>query len=220
MKIHREGLTIILSVILLSGIAVLFNVCCFFDSCPILFHSINIAIFLILVLVIQFFRVPKRQKSFDVNEVSCPADGKIVVIEETEETEYFKDRRIQVSIFMSPFNMHANFYPISGKIRYQKYHPGKFLVAWNPKSSIENERTSMVIENEHGHQILIRQVAGALARRICYYDEEGTAVLQGSELGFIKFGSRVDLFLPLDTKIDVQIGDKVKAILTRIGNLN
>jgi len=220
MKIHREGLTIILSVILFSGIAVLFNVCCFFDSCPILFHSVNIAIFLILVLVIQFFRVPKRQKSFDVNEVSCPADGKIVVIEETEETEYFKDRRIQVSIFMSPFNMHANFYPISGKIRYQKYHPGKFLVAWNPKSSIENERTSMVIENEHGHQILIRQVAGALARRICYYDEEGTAVLQGSELGFIKFGSRVDLFLPLDTKIDVQIGDKVKAILTRIGNLN
>jgi phosphatidylserine decarboxylase len=220
MKIHREGLTIILSVMLLSGIAVLFNVCCFFDSCPILFHSINIAIFLILVLVIQFFRVPKRQKSFDVNEVCSPADGEIVVIEETEETEYFKDKRIQVSIFMSPLNVHANFYPISGKIVYQKYHPGKFLVAWNPKSSLENERTSMVIEDEHGNQLLIRQVAGALARRICYYGEEGTAVLQGSELGFIKFGSRVDLFLPLDTKIDVQIGDKVKAILTRIGHLN
>lgn len=220
MKLHREGLIIILSVILFSGIAVLLNACFFFDSCPILFYSINIALFLILLLVIQFFRVPKRQKSFDVNEVCCPADGKIVAIEETEETEYFKDKRIQVSIFMSPLNVHANFYPISGKIVYQKYHSGKFLVAWHPKSSIENERTSIVIENEHGNQILIRQIAGALARRICYYCEEGTDVIQGSELGFIKFGSRVDLFLPLDTKIDVQIGDKVKAILTRIGNLN
>ena len=147
MKLHREGVTIILSVILFTGIAVLFNAYFFFDSCPILFHSIDFSLFLILVLVIQFFRVPKRQKSFDVNEVCSPADGEIVVIEEAEETEYFKDKRIQVSIFMSPLNVHANFYPISGKIVYQKYHPGKFLVAWNPKSSLENERTSIVIPN-------------------------------------------------------------------------
>ena len=142
------------------------------------------------------------------------------MIEETEETEYFNDRRIQVSIFMSPLNVHANYYPISGKLIYQKYHPGKFLVAWHPKSSTENERTTMVVKDDSGKEILIRQIAGAVARRICYYGEEGSAVEKGKDLGFIKFGSRVDLFLPLDSNVDVKIGDKVQSKLTKIGSLN
>ena len=170
-------------------------------------------------MIIQFFRIPTRKKNYTENEIVCPADGKIVVIEETEETEYFKDRRIQVSIFMSPLNVHANYYPISGKIEYQKYHPGKFLVAWHPKSSTENERTTMVVKDKKGREVLIRQIAGAVARRICYYGEQGSSVAKGEELGFIKFGSRVDVFLPLGSEIDVQIGDAVSSKLTSIGNL-
>ena len=139
----------------------------------------------------------------------CPADGKVVVIEETEETEYFHDRRLQVSIFMSPTNVHVNRNPISGIVSYFKYHPGKFLVAWHPKSSTENERTTVVVKKANGVEVLFRQIAGALARRIVWYVKEEQTVTQGDEFGFIKFGSRVDLFLPIGTKVNVQIGDKV-----------
>ena len=150
----------------------------------------------------------------------CPADGKVVVIEEVEETEYFKDKRIQLSIFMSPLNVHANYFPISGRVCYSKYHPGLFLVAWHPKSSTDNERSTFVVEDDHGTKILFRQIAGALARRICYYAQTGDKVTQGEEFGFIKFGSRVDIFLPLGTKIDVKLEDKVKAKLTKLATLN
>jgi phosphatidylserine decarboxylase len=149
----------------------------------------------------------------------CPADGKVVVIEEVEENEYFKDRRIQISIFMSPLNVHANFNPISGIVKYVKYHKGLFLVAWHPKSSTDNERSTMVIQHSNGKEVLFRQVAGAVARRICYYIQPNQEVKTGEEFGFIKFGSRIDLFLPLDSKINVKIGDVVQAKLTKIGEL-
>ena len=153
-------------------------------------------------------------------DVMCPADGKVVVIEEVEETEYFKDRRIQVSIFMSPLNVHVNYNPISGLIKYVKYHPGLFLVAWHPKSSTDNERTTIVIEHASGKEILFRQIAGAVARRICYYVQVGQKVRTGEEFGFIKFGSRIDVFLPLNCKINVKIGDTVQAKLTKLAELD
>jgi phosphatidylserine decarboxylase len=171
-------------------------------------------------LIIQFFRIPNRTCAGQLQDIICPADGKVVVIEEVEETEYFKDKRIQVSIFMSPLNVHANYYPISGEVSYTKYHPGLFLVAWHPKSSTDNERSTCVVKHSSGTEILFRQIAGALARRICYYAQTGDKTQQGAEFGFIKFGSRVDLFLPLGTKIDVQLGQKVKAKLTKLGTLN
>ena len=145
--------------------------------------------------------------------------GKVVVIEEVEETEYFKDKRIQVSIFMSPLNVHANYYPIAGEVSYTKYHSGLFLVAWHPKSSTDNERSTCVVKHASGTEILFRQIAGALARRICYYSQIGDKATQGEEFGFIKFGSRVDLFLPIGTKIDVVLGQKVQAKLTKLGTL-
>ncbi len=172
-----------------------------------------------LVLVIQFFRIPRRQFSFSEGQVLCPADGKVVVIEEVEETEYFKDKRIQISIFMSPLNVHANFNPISGEIVYAKYHPGKFLVAWHPKSSTDNERTTIVTKSKSGNSVLFRQVAGALARRICYYVKEGQQVEGGTEFGFIKFGSRIDVFLPLHAKIHVHLNDKVTGQLTKLADI-
>ena len=157
------------------------------------------------ILILQFFRNPKRVMSVDSNQVIAPADGKIVVLEETVEHEFFKDKRIQVSIFMSPFNVHVNRYPISGEVKFTKYHPGKFLVAWHPKSSIENERTTIVIESEKTGPILLRQIAGAVAKRIVLYAKKGEKCSQGHDMGFIKFGSRVDLFLPLDAKINIKI---------------
>ena len=170
-------------------------------------------------LVVQFFRIPKRECKFEENDIICPADGKVVVIEEVEENEYFNDRRIQISIFMSPLNVHQNLNPISGIIKYVKYHPGLFLVAWHPKSSTDNERTTVVTEHKSGQEVLFRQIAGAVARRICYYVRPDQQVTTGEEFGFIKFGSRVDLLLPLDAKIDVKIGDKVQGKITKIGEL-
>jgi phosphatidylserine decarboxylase len=167
-------------------------------------------------VIVQFFRSPKIKISKNEAQVLSPADGKVVVIEETTETEYFKDKRIQVSIFMSPTNVHINRNPIGGIVRYFKYHPGKYLMAWNPKSSTENERTTVVIEGRNGVELLFRQIAGALARRIVWYVEEGKQVEQGDEFGFIKFGSRVDVFFPLGTKINVNLGDKVKGGITVI----
>jgi len=175
-------------------------------------HKTYIQIFLIiqLIIVLQFFRNPKRITNFVDKNIVSPVDGKVVVIEEVFEPEYFKEKRIQVSIFMSPINVHVTRYPIGGQVIYSKYHPGKYLVAWHPKSSTDNERTSIVIKNENCGEILYRQIAGALAKRIVNYAKESSYVNQGDDAGFIKFGSRVDLFLPLDTKINVSLNQKVK----------
>ncbi len=163
-----------------------------------------------LILILQFFRNPKRKTILNNNHVLSPVDGKVVVIEEVFEKEYFKDKRLQVSVFMSPLNVHVTRYPIGGKVAFSKYHPGKYLVAWHPKSSEENERTTVVVENDIYGKVLYRQIAGALAKRIVNYAKENDNAVQGADSGFIKFGSRVDLFLPLDTKIQVQLNQKVK----------
>ncbi len=168
----------------------------------------------VMIVVLQFFRSPSRNWTINEGQLICPADGKVVVIEETEETEYFKDKRIQVSIFMSPINVHINRYPLSGVVKYAKYHAGKYLVAWHPKSSTENERTTVVVEHKNGKQILFRQIAGALARRIVMYSKEGDIASQTDQFGFIKFGSRVDIFLPLGTKVNVKLEEVVKGGVT------
>lgn len=217
MKLHREGYGIMLGTfVLISGLSVL-NYWGFtkHELLPI-FILAELVLITFLVLVVQFFRIPSRVCTFGENDIVCPADGKIVVIEETQEKEYFKDKRIQISIFMSPLNVHANYFPISGITKYAKYHPGLFLVAWHPKSSTENERTTFVVEHKNGTEILFRQIAGAVARRICYYAEVGKEAKQAEEFGFIKFGSRIDVFLPLDAQIDVKVGDVVKSKLTRL----
>jgi phosphatidylserine decarboxylase len=221
MTLHREGYLIMaVGLIILSTIQVgnyfLFTM----TGWTWLFLLLSLGALVMAYLIIQFFRVPSRVFSFTDNDILCPADGKVVVIEEVTESEYFKDRRIQVSIFMSPMNVHVNYNPISGLIKYVKYHPGLFLVAWHPKSSTDNERTTMVIEHSSGKEVLFRQIAGAVARRICYYVQPGQTVKTGDEFGFIKFGSRVDVLLPLDCKINVKIGDTVKAKLTKLGELN
>lgn len=171
------------------------------------------------LLILQFFRSPVFVVSEDEKAVYAPADGKVVVIEKTREEEFLKDERIQVSIFMSPVNVHVNRSPVRGKVTFFKYHPGKYLVAWHPKSSTENERTTVAMETANGTQILFRQIAGALARRIKWYIKEGDELLQGQEFGFIKFGSRVDVFLPLDAKVEVRINDKTRGGRTVIARL-
>jgi phosphatidylserine decarboxylase len=170
--------------------------------------TIQVLILLFLVIILQFFRNPKRELIVNNNVIIAPVDGKVVVIEEVFESEYFKDKRLQVSIFMSPINVHVTRYAASGRINFSKYHPGKFLVAWHPKASEENERTTVVIDNPVFGEILYRQIAGALARRIVNYAKEGDQVVQGEDAGFIKFGSRVDLFFPLGTKINVALNQK------------
>jgi phosphatidylserine decarboxylase len=213
--IHKEG-RLLLSVMLL--VMVVSNTVLYFfnESFPWIFFILTTLLFLI---VLQFFRNPTRTIPIANDKlVYAPADGKVVVIEETEEPEYFKDKRIQVSIFMSPINVHVNRNPISGKVIFNKYHEGKYLVAWHPKASTENERTTVVIEN-NGKQILLRQIAGALAKRIINYLKEGEQVVQGTDMGFIKFGSRVDIFLPLGTKINVSIDQKVLGNKTVIAEI-
>ena len=186
---------------------------------PNLLLSATVLSVLVFLLVLQFFRSPKREILLpDNNIIYAPADGKIVAIEEVEENEYFDDKRIQISIFMSPTNVHVNRNPIGGTVNYFKYHPGKYLVAWHPKSSTENERTTVVIGNGEV-EILLRQIAGAVAKRIVNYVEEGEKVIQGKELGFIKFGSRVDLFLPLNAQIEVDLNQKVKGNRTIIAKV-
>ncbi|MHB0756776.1 phosphatidylserine decarboxylase family protein [Polaribacter sp. M15] len=172
--------------------------------------TIQILAIAFLIIVLQFFRNPKRVTTLSDHTIIAPVDGKVVVIEEVEEPEYFKDKRIQVSIFMSPINVHVTRYAMSGIIKYSKYHPGKYLVAWHPKASTENERTTVVIQNNSVGEILYRQIAGALAKRIVNYAKVGDTVVQGTDAGFIKFGSRVDVYLPLGTNIKVNLGDKVK----------
>ncbi len=209
MKFHKEGIptlivTIIFSVIIISIAQLLFSPYAIAH-----WFSYLLSGFL-LIVVIQFFRHPTRTHTISDNEIIAPADGKVVVIEETEETEYFKNKRIQVSIFMSPTNVHVNRYPIGGDVVHAKYFEGKFLVASLPKASTENERTSIVVKHAaNGKSVLFRQVAGALARRIVMYSKVGDKATQCGEMGFIKFGSRVDLFLPLDVKMKVKIGDVV-----------
>lgn len=204
---HKEGQKIILTTFF-SICAVVF-LAQYYVHIPWLRMALQIGSLLILVLILQFFRNPKRVVKLDFDEILAPVDGKVVVIEEVEETEYFKDRRRQVSIFMSPINVHVTRYPASGTIKYSKYHPGKYLVAWHPKSSTDNERTTVVINTPKFGEILYRQIAGAMARRIVNYAEEGESVQQGEDAGFIKFGSRVDLFLPLDCAIAVKLDQVV-----------
>lgn len=215
-KIHKEGYDTILTVIIFLTI---FNVLLYYlFSDSVITVAISILSIISLGFVISFFRSPKREMLEDDDLIICPADGKVVVIEETVEREYFQDKRIQVSVFMSPSNVHINRNPISGIVRYFKYHPGKYLVAWHPKSSTDNESTSIVVENEN-FAIMMRQIAGKVARRIVSYVKVGNHVKQGDEFGFIKFGSRVDLYLPLETKIDVSLEQKVKGGITVIGRL-
>ena len=215
MRFHKEGRTIITGTLI--GIVAL-NLLMMWVAPQFIGISLAVSI-IVLILVLQFFRNPVREIVVsDNNVIYAPADGKIVVIEEAEENEYFKDKRLQVSIFMSPTNVHVNRNPVSGTINYFKYHPGKYLVAWHPKSSTENERTTTVIDNGNV-EILLRQIAGALAKRIVNYVEKGDKVTQGADMGFIKFGSRVDLFLPLGTKVKVEMGQKVRGNLTVIAEL-
>ncbi len=218
MTLHKEGTASIFLAILFG---VIVNFCTYY-FCPNTTWLQVFGIFLsafILIIILQFFRKPIFDIKKDDSILLAPADGKVVVIEEVEEPEFFKDKRIQVSIFMSPFNVHINRNPVSGTVKYAKYHPGLYLVAWHPKSSTENERTTVVYEKANGTQLLMRQIAGALARRIVYYVKEGDQVVQGDEMGFIKFGSRVDLFLPIGTKINVKLNDVVKGGISNIANI-
>ncbi|MGB5668646.1 MAG: phosphatidylserine decarboxylase family protein [Maribacter sp.] len=211
---HKEGQRIILTAFLIIGTIVLISQ--YYLHNDWLRWAIQISSILILVLILQFFRNPKRGAKNIFDEILAPVDGKVVVIEEVLETEYFNDKRIQVSIFMSPFNVHVTRYPISGSVKYSKYHPGKYLVAWHPKSSTDNERTTVVINTPKFGEILYRQIAGAVARRIVNYAEVGESVRQGEDAGFIKFGSRVDLLLPLNCGIAVKLNQKVVGAKTCI----
>jgi len=218
MSIHREGYTTIFIAFLFVAVVLLtFN---HIFPGQTWFHAGLYAVGLwFFIMIIRFFRYPKRDLNGGENIISCPADGTIVVIEKTFEPEYFKDERIQVSIFMSARNVHINWFPVSGMIKYFYYHPGLHMVAFNPKASLENERATTVIQTPGGKEILVRQIAGAVARRIVTYPKVGTPEEQGDELGFIKFGSRVDLLLPLDTKLDVFINQLVVGKQTIIGHL-
>ncbi|MBX5439776.1 MAG: phosphatidylserine decarboxylase family protein [Thermoflavifilum sp.] len=217
MHIHREGYrTIALSAIVLIVLDALiyYFLHQHFPSVWGLWLVLSIVLFLFIV---AFFRVPHRRKVIDENAILSAADGHVVAIEEVEETEYFQDRRVQVSVFMSPLNVHLNCYPISGEIIYSSYHPGKYLVAWHPKSSTLNERHTVVIRSSHG-DVMVKQIAGAMARRIVNYAQNGKQVIQGEELGFIKFGSRVDLLLPPGVQIKVRLQQPVKAGISRIAS--
>ncbi|MFC4096285.1 phosphatidylserine decarboxylase family protein [Euzebyella saccharophila] len=211
---HREGQKIILITFFIVCAIILVSQ--FYIDLPWLRWILQIAAIIFLILILQFFRNPTRRANKTFDEILAPVDGKVVVIEEVEETEYFKDKRRQVSIFMSPTNVHVTRYPASGSVKFSKYHPGKYLVAWHPKSSTENERTTVVIRTPKFGDILYRQIAGALARRIVNYAEEGESVQQGEDAGFIKFGSRVDLFLPLDCAVTVKLNQKVVGAKTCI----
>jgi len=218
MKFHKEGYASLLLVLIFSA-CIIFIAHYFFPEYAIAaWFAYALSVFL-LVTIIQFFRHPSREHTLGENLIIAPADGKVVVIEETVEQEYFKDKRLQVSIFMSPINVHVNRFPIGGVVSFFRYHPGKFLAAWEPKSSTDNERTTIVVKHKNGTEILFRQIAGALARRIVWYCKEGDVAEQCQEMGFIKFGSRVDLFFPIGTKLNVKIGDAVRGSQTVIGEL-
>lgn len=216
MTFHREGVATLLVVLAFDAVVVGLA----YAFLPVWLAAVlYVGAAVLLGLVLNFFRLPKRAVgASDPGDVLCPSDGKVVVIEEVEEAEYFQDRRIQVSIFMSPLNVHAQWAPVAGKVLEARYHPGKYLVAWHPKSSTENERTTHVIESPHG-PVLFRQIAGAVARRICWYMQPGQEVTQGEEVGFIKFGSRIDVFLPLDADIRVELDQMVTGRETLLARL-
>ncbi|MBX3165677.1 MAG: phosphatidylserine decarboxylase family protein [Bacteroidetes bacterium] len=218
MKFHKEGRASLLLVLVFSAM-ITFIAHYFFPEYTIAHWFAYILSAFLIITILQFFRNPARKFTQGENLIIAPADGKVVVIEETTEQEYFKDKRLQVSIFMSPINVHVNRYPIGGVVSFFKYHEGKFLAAWEPKSSTDNERTTIVVKHQKGTEILFRQIAGALARRIVWYCKEGDKAEQCAEMGFIKFGSRVDLFLPLGTKLNVKIGDVVKGSQSVIGEI-
>jgi phosphatidylserine decarboxylase len=214
---HKEGHKIIIISTILLGFSVVFieN----FVSLNWLNKMLSLVLLAIYIIILQFFRNPKRNTKINDHHIIAPVDGKVVVIEEVYEKEYFKDQRLQISIFMSPLNVHVTRYATSGIIKFSKYHAGKYLVAWHPKASEENERTTVVIENKNIGEILYRQIAGALAKRIVNYAKVTETVIQGEDAGFIKFGSRVDLFLPLNTKVNVKLNDSVKGGEKVIGTL-
>ena len=213
---HKEGQTIIfVSIIIVGSLFLVMD----FIGIPWLVKTLQIGLLIVFILILQFFRNPKRNTQIDDAHVVSPVDGKVVVIEEVQESEYFKDKRLQVSVFMSPTNVHVTRYPIGGKVLFSKYHPGKYLVAWHPKSSEKNERTTVVVENSKFGKVLYRQIAGFLARRIVNYAKKDQNVVQGNDAGFIKFGSRVDLFLPLGTKLDIKLNQKVRGGETVIAKL-
>ncbi|MAP79726.1 MAG: phosphatidylserine decarboxylase family protein [Aequorivita sp.] len=211
---HKEGFKIIfIALVIVIGLSLLANV---FVENPTIRGGIIISLIILLLLILQFFRNPKRNFLMNPDQVLSSVDGKVVVIEEVFEKEYFNDKRLQVSVFMSPINVHVTRYPVGGKVVYSKYHPGKYLVAWHPKSSEENERTTVVVKNNAFGDVLFRQIAGAMAKRIVNYAKVGQEVEQTADSGFIKFGSRVDIFLPLDTNIKVALNQKVKGGITVI----
>ena len=218
MTIHKEGYASIAIATLVVGLINTASIWLFSASYPVIAALIFIATFVVWFIVVYFFRVPNRQLTVDGGKIICPADGKVVVMEEITDVEYFKDRRIQVSIFMSPLNVHLNRNAVSGDVVYSHHHKGKFLAAWNPKSSTENERHSVVYK-VNGKEILVKQIAGALAKRIVNYLKAGMVVKQGDEMGFIKFGSRVDVLLPVGSKIHVQLNQMVQGGVTVLADL-
>lgn len=215
MKFHAQGYPSLI-VVLIFSIVVNFISHYFFNDYAIVKWLGYLVSFFLIIVILQFFRSPSRIFIMRDGEIISPADGKVVVIEEVMETEYFNEKRLQVSVFMSPINVHLNRYPISGILKYFKYHPGKYLVAWHPKASTENERTTIVVEDNKGRAVLFRQIAGALAKRIVFFGKENTDVKQTDECGFIKFGSRVDLLLPLDVELNVKLNDTVKGGISTI----
>ena len=218
MKFHKEGYVSLVLVLVFSAI-IIFIAHHFFPTFAVAHWFAYVLSAFLTIVIVQFFRHPTRQHTKGDNLIIAPADGKVVVIEETTENEYFKDKRFQVSIFMSPINVHVNRYPSAGVVSFFKYHPGKFLAAWEPKSSTDNERTTIVVKHANGTEILFRQIAGALARRIVWYCKQGDVAEQCGEMGFIKFGSRVDLFFPIGTKLNVKIGDVVRGSQSVIGEI-
>ena len=218
MRFHKEGYASLFLVLVFSVI-IIFIAHYFFPNFKIAHWFAYLLSSILTITIVQFFRNPIRKYTLGENLIICPADGKVVVIEETNEGEYFKDKRLQVSIFMSPTNVHINRFPISGIISFFKYHSGKFLVAYDPKSSTDNERTTIVVKHKNGTEILFRQIAGALARRIVWYCKEGEIAQQCEQMGFIKFGSRVDLFLPIGTKLNIKLGDMVRGSQTVLGEI-
>lgn len=216
--IHKEGrISVLITFFFFAAVITALLLFTGLRPLPIIF---SILVVLLFIFIAYFFRDPKRKAiSSAANEVLSSADGKVVIVKEVEEDEYLHSKALQVSVFMSLFNVHVNYYPVGGRIIYKNYHPGDYLVAWHPKSSVKNERTSVVVETESGAKILFRQIAGYIARRIVCYAKEGEKVAAGEQLGFIKFGSRVDFFLPLDSEVLVKVGDKVSACRTVIARL-
>ncbi len=218
MKVHKEGIPSVLFV-LISALTIS-GLCLYFSKFSIWSIALSILLFGFALFVVSFFRAPSRPANGSATQVVAPADGKVIIIEEVEEPEYFKDKRLKVSIFMSFFNVHMNWIPITGQISYYKYHPGLYLAAWHPKSSTKNERSTIVVKNENGTEVLCRQIAGLVARRVVSYVNEGQNFKASDEMGFIKFGSRADLYFPIGTKLNVELGDKVKGSTSIIAELN